>query len=69
MTHIDNRAPISNQAVNQHIYGDAYMSVHTNNKSVELLTDVEFMILQRCPTSDRYCFSEPIDFTSTNLWS
>jgi hypothetical protein len=27
------------------------------------------MILQRCPTSNRYCYSEPIDDVSTNLWS
>src|ERR1700735_323319 len=31
MTHIENRGPISNQAVNQYINGDAYLSVHTNN--------------------------------------
>jgi hypothetical protein len=34
-SHIDNRGPISNQAINQYINGDAYLSVHTNNESVE----------------------------------
>jgi hypothetical protein len=35
MAHVYNQGPISNQAGNQHIYGDAYLSVHVNNKSVE----------------------------------
>jgi hypothetical protein len=35
MTHIENRGPISNQAVNQYINGDAHLSVHTNNESVQ----------------------------------
>jgi hypothetical protein len=34
MTHINNRAPVSNQAVNQYIYGGAYLSVlMTDNPS------------------------------------
>jgi hypothetical protein len=35
MTHIDNGAPISNQAVNQYFQGSAYMSVHIKNGSAE----------------------------------
>jgi hypothetical protein len=35
MTHIENRAPISNQAGNQYVYGNIYLSVHTNNDSVD----------------------------------
>jgi hypothetical protein len=33
MTHFDNGAPISNQAVNQYFQGSAYMSVYMKNES------------------------------------
>jgi hypothetical protein len=35
MAHIDNRAPISNQAVNQYFQGKTYLSVYIKNGSAE----------------------------------
>lgn len=35
MTHIDNSAPISNQAVNQYFHGSTYLSVYIKIGSAE----------------------------------